>query len=393
MTMITILKGSMRTIPSDLLAAHLRHARKGNRLVIFDYSDGIVKDHFERGDAHIDIKAGNYDLIRDHQDRFSCVCAADDIIGEEDMGVIAVTAKRIIAKILLKNAELDKSVSDVIQDIRACRHEQICLSLTDIPSDDAIAHKLTWSIMQRMRKEADMFVEPDPYYCKVSASEWEGREKGSILFVSNYKYSSPVARVLHKKIANGLWIENVAELEFAGGLDWFLANRETQLDLLLPDTQTEMTKSINDVGVVIMQSAGDAMATSPVRRSASSQPTMITSERLVDDAGEASPSDLGSANSEPDMDCDWQLRQGRESSETSIDGRNEATTDDRHRYPLSLPEIVFGLLFLVTAFLGGMTFAEREPTAREIQWMDMAERRLSAEDMARTAPVASQGAR
>lgn len=393
MTNITILKGTMRTIPSDLLAAHLRHARMGNRLVIFDYSDGVVKDHFERGDAHINIQAGNYDLIRDHPYRYDCVCAADVIIGEQDTDAIAFTAKRIIENILLKNAELGNSISDVIQDIRACRHEQVRLSLPKIPSDDAIDHKLTWSIMQRMRKEADMFVEPDPYYCKVSASEWEDRERGSILFVSNYNYLNPMARVLHKKIANGLWIEKVAELDFAGGFDWFLANREIQLDLLIPDTPTEKTKNGNDVVIGITQLGTDTMATSPVRRSASSQPTIVTGQGPVDYADEASPSELGLTNFESDMDCNWRLPQSCESSAMSIDGRNEATADDKSRYPLSLPEVVFGLLLLVTAFLGGMTFAEREPTAREVQWMDMAERRLSAEDMSQTPPLARQGAR
>ena len=41
LTGITVLDGDASSIPSDLLAAHVRHARRGNRLVILDRGDEI----------------------------------------------------------------------------------------------------------------------------------------------------------------------------------------------------------------------------------------------------------------------------------------------------------------------------------------------------------------
>ena len=40
---ITVLGGDDLSIPTDLLLAHVRHARRGHRLVILDRNDTIAK--------------------------------------------------------------------------------------------------------------------------------------------------------------------------------------------------------------------------------------------------------------------------------------------------------------------------------------------------------------
>ena len=47
----TILNGSVYGIPADLLAAHLRDARKGNRLVVWDPWVAVHENAFEQLEA------------------------------------------------------------------------------------------------------------------------------------------------------------------------------------------------------------------------------------------------------------------------------------------------------------------------------------------------------
>lgn len=232
----TILNGSVYDIPADLLTAHVRHARKGHRLVICDPYDDLVKALFEKGDAHIDLWLGNYDLLADHRLEHDCEIAAREVIGFAPQGV-RDPAIKMLTRILYDQARSYGSIEEVADNIRACGHEQVRRVMGNIPANDAKAATLTWTIMSTLREYADDFIAQAPHTRRMSVTEWETCEPSSILFVSHCSYSSPIAKVLRKKLATGLGLfARIAELTFSGDDNDVYDDGAIQLELGLPGT-------------------------------------------------------------------------------------------------------------------------------------------------------------
>lgn len=238
MTTITILNGSLEGIPADLLAAHLRHARKGNRLVVWDPYNDLAKAHFEKGDKHMDMAAGNYDLLADHRYEFECAAAATEIIGFLGDKSIKEPATRILTRLLYDQARSYGSLEEVAENIRTVGHEDVRQVLDNVPSDDAKALKLTWSVMSLLREHADDINPYDPHSRMISVAEWETCEPSSILFVSNAGFARPVSRVLRKRLQKGLGLfSKTAEIVFNATMDDYDENPAVQLELGLPGTK------------------------------------------------------------------------------------------------------------------------------------------------------------
>ena len=238
MNATTILNGSAEGIPADLLAAHLRHARKGNRLVVWDPFNDLAAVHFEKGDMHIDMWSGNYDLLADHRYECECEIAAREIIGSMGDRTIKEPAIRILTHLLHNQAQSYGSLEEVAENIRTVSHEHVREVLDSVPSDDAKALKLTWSVMSLLREHADYINQHDPHSRMMSVVHWATCEPSSILFVSNAGFANPISRVLRKKLEKGLGLfSQTGEIVFHASSDAYDEDPAVQLELALPGTK------------------------------------------------------------------------------------------------------------------------------------------------------------
>lgn len=234
----TILNGSVEAIPVDLMDAHLRHARKGNRLVVWDPYNDLAAVFFEKGDTHIDMRSGNYDLLADHRHEFECEIAAREIIGSLGDRTIKEPAIRILTRLLYNQARSYGSLEEVAENIRTVGHEDVRKVLDSVPSDDAKALKLTRSVMSLLREHADDINPHDPHSRMISVAHWATCEPSSILFVSNARFARPIARVLRKKLEKGLGLfSQTAEIVFHASSDAYDEDPAVQLELALPGTK------------------------------------------------------------------------------------------------------------------------------------------------------------
>ncbi|WP_430637658.1 hypothetical protein [Sphingomonas hankookensis] len=125
---ITVLGGDDLSIPTDLLLAHVRHARRGHRLVILDRNDTIAKRVSCKGDAHIDLALGNYDFHDDHRSSDDCEAAAAAMLSSHcDPEILA--ARPILADTLYRYGSLD----DAAGVLRALGHADVRSSLPIAP--------------------------------------------------------------------------------------------------------------------------------------------------------------------------------------------------------------------------------------------------------------------
>lgn len=227
---ITVLRGCSRSIPDDLLIAHVRHARRGNSLVIIDPSDELVERLFESGDSHIDFYLNNYDLIGDliyEQDRID---ASEAMLGRFMSSAVSKPASTILAGMLRRGTMLD----EVRGHIGLLGHADIRDSLQSHSASPAAEAKLCWSILSQLREVSEFFEKPDDYARSISLSRWLKDDDCGILFVSNHSYSHPVAKAFDNRLsATSTGFTRVAELSFLPGdnPDPWISDRQLRLPL------------------------------------------------------------------------------------------------------------------------------------------------------------------
>lgn len=232
LTGITVLDGDASSIPSDLLAAHVRHARRGNRLVILDRGDAIAKRLFAKGDAHIDLALGNYDFEADHGSRDDCEAAAHAMLPALMSDPVPLAARPILADTLYRYGWLDNAADA----LRALTHAEARSRLENTPDDESAAATLTWSVLKTLRELADdLIVAPD--HCRfMSVRRWLTREADAVLFVSRYGSYNVVARALHARLTGRtLHWHSVGEMVFLGHADGLDDDARHQLALPLPE--------------------------------------------------------------------------------------------------------------------------------------------------------------
>ncbi|CAM3030419.1 hypothetical protein [Sphingomonas zeae] len=247
LTGITVLDGDASSIPSDLLAAHVRHARRGNRLVILDRGDAIAKRFFAKGDTHIDLALGNYDFQADHGSRDDCEAAARAMLPALMCDPVQLAARPILADTLFSHGWLDNAADA----LRTLGHSEARSRLRNIPGDESAAATLTWSVLKVLRELADdLIVAPD--HCRfMSVRRWLDLEADSVLFVSRYGSYNVLARALHARLTGRtLHWHSVGEmlfLEHADGLD---DDARHQLALPLPENPNlTLTIDFDGIGV------------------------------------------------------------------------------------------------------------------------------------------------
>lgn len=150
-------------------------------------------------------------------------------------GLLSQAKSLTDTRILYDQARSYGSIEEAADNIRACGHEQVRRVMGNIPANDAKAATLTWTIMSTLREYADDFIAQAPHTRRMSVTEWETCEPSSILFVSHCSYSSPIAKVLRKKLATGLGLfARTAELTFSGDDNDVYDDGAIQLELGLP---------------------------------------------------------------------------------------------------------------------------------------------------------------
>lgn len=246
LTGITVLDGDARSIPSDLLAAHVRHARRGNRLVILDRGDAIAKRLFAKGDAHIDLALGNYDFEADHGSRDDCEAAAHAMLPALMSDPVPLAARPILADTLYRYGWLDNAADA----LRALTHAEARSRLENTPDDESAAATLTWSVLKTLRELADdLIVAPD--HCRfMSVRRWLTREADAVLFVSRYGSYNVVARALHARLTGRtLHWHSVGEMVFLGHADGLDDDARHQLALPLPENPNlTLTIDLDGIG-------------------------------------------------------------------------------------------------------------------------------------------------
>lgn len=246
LTGITVLDGDASSIPSDLLAAHVRHARRGNRLVILDRGDAIAKRFFAKGDTHIDLALGNYDFQADHGSRDDCEAAARAMLPALMCDPVQLAARPILADTLFSHGWLDNAADA----LRTLGHSEARSRLRNIPGDESAAATLTWSVLKVLRELADdLIVAPD--HCRfMSVRRWLTREADSVLFVSRYGSYNVLARALHARLtARTLHWHGVGEMVFLGHADGLDDDARHQLALPLPENPNlTLTIDLSEVG-------------------------------------------------------------------------------------------------------------------------------------------------
>lgn len=207
---ITVLGGDDLSIPTDLLLAHVRHARRGHRLVILDRNDTIAKRVSCKGDVHIDLALGNYDFHDDHRSSDDCEAAAAAMLSSHcDPEILA--ARPILADTLYRYGSLD----DAAGVLRALGHADVRSSLPHRSDDEAAAAQQTWAILKTLRELADdLIVAPD--YCRsMSVRRWLALPPTAILFVSYHRSYNVLGRALHARLfAKQLHWHDVCKLAF-----------------------------------------------------------------------------------------------------------------------------------------------------------------------------------
>lgn len=185
--MTLILRGTADTIPTDVLAAHIRAARSGQqRLVIVDEGSQLVRRHIDYDrDRLIDAGHANWDIFADHIERLELAEASEAILHQDDVPERVFNAASIVLAEILwyLSSEPGAGLREISAEVRALTYaglaEHVRLDLDD-PEDT----RFGWMTLALLRECAGRFAGRSSTIPRVSICHWFAGDARTILFIA-----------------------------------------------------------------------------------------------------------------------------------------------------------------------------------------------------------------